>query len=149
MTPELFFSATAATSILNIGHWESFVTRVARHTPGTDRFEYYDQKYWGDVFYKPNHDLYYLENKLQFLDQETEWFYNKDTRRLHLKTRSNRHPCELRVQARVQEYAFRICNTQYLTLRDLTFFGTTVWAATLGFKDSLLGMPVQQCHDCS
>ena len=97
-------------------------------------------KHWGTANYKPQHDLYYLENKLQFLDQETEWFYDRFTRRLHLKTRGNQHPCGLRVQARVQEYAFRMIDVLHLTLQEMTFFGTTVWAGSLGFNDDVNGL---------
>ena len=125
-------NATGASAILNIGHWKSFATTVFNHSPGSDRFNYFDQKHWGTPKYKASHDLYYLENKLQFLDQETEWFFERGTRRLHVKTRGDQHPCELRVQARVQEYAFRIVNVQHLTLEDMTFFGTTVFAASIG-----------------
>ena len=132
-------NATGASAILNIGHWKSFATTVVSHSPGSNNFTYFDMKHWGTPKYKPAHDLFYLENKLQFLDQETEWFFDTGTRRLHLKTRDDEHPCGLRVQARVQAYAFRIIDTLHLTLEDMTFWATTVWAASIGAADDVNG----------
>ena len=62
---------------------------------------------------------------------EAEWFYNVETRRLHVRTRGDQHPCFLHVQARVQTYALRISNSTHLTLDHLHFFATTVWAGAL------------------
>ena len=138
-------NATGASAILNIGHWKSFATTVVSHSPGSDNFTYFDMKHWGTPKYKPAHDLYYLENKLQFLDQETEWFYDTGARRLHLKTRNDEHPCGLRVQARVQAYAFRIIDTLHLTLEDMTFWATTVWAASIGAADDVNGKRLYAC----
>ena len=72
--------------------------------------------------------------------QETEWFFDRENRTLHVKTRGDQHPCDLRVLVRVQEYAFRIIDTSHLVLRDLNFFGTGVWAASLGHSDSVTGI---------
>jgi hypothetical protein len=39
-----------------------------------------------------------------------------------------------------QEYALRIIDTQHLILRDLNFFATTVWTASLGHSDTVKGI---------
>lgn len=69
--------------------------------------------------------------KLVLNQVEAEWFYNVETRRLHVRTRGDQHPCFLHVQARVQTYALRISNSTNLILDHLHFFATTVWAGAL------------------
>ena len=125
-------NATGASAILNIGHWKTFTTTVKHHSPGSSSFTYMKKRRWGTPKYSADHDLFYLENKLQFLDTETEWFYDKYDRSLHVKTRGDVHPCDLRVQVRVQTYAFRIVQSKYVAIQNLRFFGTTLWTSYLG-----------------
>lgn len=76
-------NATGASGILNIKHWFTFSAPVSHHIPGSNSFEYYKQPGWTGNKYRAEHDLYYLENKLEFLSAPTEWFYDRATRRLH------------------------------------------------------------------
>ena len=45
-----------------------------------------------------------------------------------MKTRGNRDPAAMRVQARVQDYALAITDASFVTVRDLRLFATTVYA---------------------
>ena len=133
---------TGASVVLTFRGWKTVSTMVVDHKRGSDRFSYFHQPEWGTM--AGNNagrvDLYYLENKLQFLDVETEWYYERATRRLHVRTRNDEHPCKLHVQARTQSYAFRIADTKHLVLQDLTFFATTIWAGALDDTDSVNGI---------
>lgn len=137
--------AKGATVVMNFRGWKTVSTVVLSHERGRegrgDRFSYQYQSEWGI----PRHenakvDLYYLENKLQFLDVETEWFYDPVNRRLHVRTRNDEHPCFLRILARTQTYALKISDTRHLVLRDMSFFATTIWAGALGLSDGVNGI---------
>lgn len=151
--------ATGASVVLNFRGWKTVSTTVLEHKSGSDRFSYSYQPEWGTMTGSTvgRVDLYYLENKLEFLDVETEWYYDQVTRRLHVRTRNDEHPCKLRIQARTQSYAFMIGDTKHLVLQDLSFFATTIWAGALGHADSINGVifdsldfrfPHAVCHVC-
>jgi hypothetical protein len=132
-------NATSATAILNIGHWVTVAGSVATHTAGSATFGYYTVPGWKANKYVASHSTYYLENKLQMLDIETEWWYDQTGRRIHVLTNGNISPAVsgLRVQARVQTYALRMIDVSWVTVSKLNFIGTTVWAGSMGHADSI------------
>lgn len=132
--------ATGASAILNIGHWYTFAQTIDSHTRGTNTLYYYKHPKWSFSKFVPEDVSYYLENKLEFLDTETEWWYDQSTRKIHVKTRGDVNPATLRVQIRVQDYAIRICDTTNLRLEKIKFFMTTVWAASVGWNDDVTGI---------
>ena len=135
------FNATGASVVLKMSGDRSWATTVTLHAEGANSMTYSDMPEFDLKLFNGEADgHYFLENKLQFLDEETEWFFDKEARTLHLKTKGDQHPCELHIQARVQEHAFRIIDTQHLALRGLKFFGASVWAASLGHSDSVHGI---------
>lgn len=125
-------NATGAAAVLNIGHWFSYGALVLSHAPGSRNFTYERDAGgggWKSAKYKPTADLYFLEGALALLDAETEWHYERATRELHLRTRGDADPNDgMRVHARVQEYALAIGGCSHVTVRDLAFFATTVYA---------------------
>ena len=75
----LNLNVTGAMAILNIGSWETFVSEVLWHQPGSDNFTYEDD--FGNIKFK--HQQYYLEASLELLDHPEEWFYDMDSKMLH------------------------------------------------------------------
>lgn len=133
-------NATGASAILNIGHWFTFAATVLSHVPGTANFTYQRDSGgggWKAAKYKPTADLYYLEGSLSLLDAETEWHYERATRKVYLKTRGNADPNDVgavggRVSCRVQEYAIAMMGVSHVVLKDIGFFATTAYAGGEG-----------------
>ena len=133
---------TGASAILNIKHWFTFATSVEWHNPGENSFTYRKQPGWKGSKYVPSHDLFYLENKPELISQETEWHYDKNDRvlRLALKGGANARISSLKIGLRVQEYAFRCTHSTYVTLKNMGFHGTTVWAGAIKFNENVRGI---------
>lgn len=92
------FSATGAMAILNIGSFNTFTAAVKSHKQGDGYFTYADT--FGPIKFKPSHNQYFLEDKLEFLDKAGEWFYNKKTKTVYVKTPDGKSP-EGRVRGKV------------------------------------------------
>lgn len=74
---------------------------------------------------------YFLEDKLEFLDQPEEWFYDQGTRTLYVMTADGRSPGGRDVRGKVMTYAFNFTDCGHVIFQQRTFFGTTMWASTL------------------
>ncbi|MBC8401018.1 MAG: T9SS type A sorting domain-containing protein [Candidatus Marinimicrobia bacterium] len=133
----LGFSAEGALAILNIGSFRSYTRYVTSHFAGSNTFNY-------DLIpgsaYRTKHHNYFLEKKLEFMDQETEWFYDHITNELYLWAPDNTDPNSLNITGKVQAYAMQIENSSFLEISGLQFFGTT-------FKiDNSNDIHIDSCH---
>ncbi|KAJ7389485.1 hypothetical protein OS493_031457 [Desmophyllum pertusum] len=126
-----------AMAILNIGSFNTFTAIVKSHTPGQNLFTYDDT--FGAIKFKPSFNQYFLEDKLEFLDNAGEWFYDKSTKTVYVKTMDGKSP-EGRIRGKVQTYAFTISNCQHLHFKQLTFFGTTIKARPAHRRDVINGL---------
>ena len=71
---------TGAMAILNVGSWQTWVREVLHHEPGNNNFTYNDD--FGNINFK--NQQYYLEASMELLDSPEEWFYDMNTKILHL-----------------------------------------------------------------
>ena len=124
---------TDAIAILNVGSYKTWTRKVLTHTGNI--FTYDTVPEW-----KTKHHDYYIEGKLDLLDQENEWFFNTQTRELYLYPPNGSNPNELEIRGKVQSYAFQIANSDYVKIKNLEFFGTT-----FKFDNSDYGL-VQDCN---
>ena len=90
---------TGAMAILNIGSFNTFTAEVQSHMPGQNFFTYKDT--FGGIKFKPGHNQYFLEDKLEFLDNAGEWLYDKTTKTVYVKTMDGKSP-EGRIQGKVK-----------------------------------------------
>ena len=107
-----------AIAILNVGSYKTWTRKVLSHSGNT--FTYDPVPEW-----KTKHHDYYLEGKLDFLDVESEWFYDPETGDLYFYPPAGVNPNEIEIRGKTQSYAFEIINSDYVTIKDLEFFGTT------------------------
>ena len=128
-------NATGAMAILNIGSFDTFTAVVEKHSPGSDKFTYNDT--FGNIHFKASHNQYFLEDKLEFLDQPEEWFYDVTSSTLYVWTRDGENPDGHDVRGKVQTYAFNITNCTDVVFDHMTFFATTLWASSIG-PDNLI-----------
>ena len=74
--------------------------------------------------WKTKHHYYYLENHLQFLNSQNEWFFDTNDNYLYVRLTNDVHPNSVQIRAKFQTYAFNIINHN-VNIYNLTFFGTT------------------------
>ena len=113
------FNIEGATAILNVGSFKTYTREVLTHNGNT--FTYEPVPLW-----KTKHHDYFLEKKLEFLDSEGEWFYDPDLSKVYFWPPNNTNPNALNIRGKVQSYAFEINNSDYVEIRNLEFFGTTI-----------------------
>ena len=109
---------TNAIAILNVGSFKTWTRRVTTHTGNT--FTYDPVPEW-----KTKHHDYYIEGKLELLDNENEWFFEEETKELYFYPPNGNNPNNLEIRGKVQSYAFEIENSDYVQIQNLEFFGTT------------------------
>ena len=129
-------NATGAVAILNVGSFNTFNAIVQSHKPGTPSFKYHDT--FGPIKFNPAMNQYFLEDKLEFLDQPEEWFYDKATRTVYVMTPDGQSPEGRDVRGKVMTYSFNITDCSHVTIQKLTFFGTTLWASTMDTKSNFI-----------
>ena len=107
-----------AIAILNVGSFKTWTRRVLTHSGNT--FTYDPVPGW-----KTKHHDYFLEGMLEFLDAETEWFFDIETKMLYFWAPNAADPNELHIRGKVKSYAFEISNSDHVQIKNLEFFGTT------------------------
>ena len=135
-------NATGAMAVLNIGSWMTWAGKVEKHTPGEDNFTYNLHKVPGHVAFEPHNSRYFLEDKLEFLDSPSEWYYDSNTKKLYLWTEASDHPLNHEVTGKTTAYSFRITGTSsWIVLSNLSFFASTVY---IGDKSN--NIKLDSCH---
>ena len=111
-----------AIAILNLGSFRTWSRLVTSHTGNT--FTYATVPSW-----KTKHHYYYLEGRYEFLDQAGEWWYDtyQNTDSLYYFPENSINPNKLNLRGKVQSYAFTVTNSDYVHIKNLEFFGTTVY----------------------
>ena len=111
-----------AIAILNLGSFRTWSRLVATHSGNT--FTYSSVPNW-----KTKHHYYYLEGRREFLDQAGEWWYdtynNADS--LYYYAENGVNPNRLDFRGKVQSYAFSVTSSEYVQIKNLEFFATTVY----------------------
>lgn len=119
-------NATDAMAILNIGSFNTFVAKVISSSKGSFT---YNNTFHSDHF-KPKLNQYFLEDKLELLDQPGEWFYDKTSKTVYVWSLDGKNPKSKEVRGKNQTYAFTITDSRYVVFKNLIFFATTLHAYT-------------------
>ena len=129
-------NATGAMAVLNIGSFDTFVRPVLQHEPGSASFSYNHDM--GDIHWVAKHNQYYFEASLALLDNPGEWFYDVETKTLHLIPPSGDCPEIERtsLRGRTIDYSVTITNTTGLTIANMTFLASTINAYSVDHEDS-------------
>ena len=83
-------------------------------TSGGDRFTYRDDL-GAKLNFKPKNCIYFLEDKLEFLDNPGEWFYDKTSRTLYVMTPDGGSPEGRDVRGKVLKH-LHFCIVIWYTL---------------------------------
>ncbi len=118
---------TGAIAILNVGSFKTSAAPVTKHTAGQEQFEW-DPSFTDPylTWQKPDHAYYFMEGKLNLLDQPGEWYYDQATRELYLMTKDGSHPDSAKIRGKVQSYAITLEESHHVTIQDIGFMGTTL-----------------------
>lgn len=140
-------NATGAIAILNIGSWLTWAGLVNSHAPGKSNFTYRLDSPVSQVAFQPGRCRYFLEDKLDFLDSPTEWFYDKETKNLYLWTKDGDTPENHDIIGKTSSYAFTITNNcSWIKLIKLNFFATTVYISGHNETDDVKGIELSSCY---
>lgn len=111
---------------LNVGSFKSYTKIVNGETIDANnniiRLNYEPVDLW-----KTKHHYYYLENKLEYLNSENEWYFDNDTKYLYVRLSDDAQPSLNQIRAKVSSYALNI-NSKSVSIRDINFFGLTLKA---------------------
>ncbi len=112
------FNIEGATAILNVGSFKTYSRKVLTHNGATFTYDPVD-------LWKTKHHDYFLENKIEFLDTQGEWYYNRDSSKVYFWPYNNMNPNLLNIIGKTQSYAFEINNSNYVEIKNIEFFSTT------------------------
>jgi len=118
-------------AVLNVGSWDTYLRVVENHAPGKDRFNYARDMQERlaieeTVKTKPaGYDHYYLYGKLEALDAPGEWFWDSDTKLLHVWLPDGSSPADHRMQVKRREYGFMVNGVSDVEIVGFDFFGCT------------------------
>jgi len=131
-----WIDATGAIAVLNIGSWDTFVSKVLAHKRGQDWFDFNNT--WGHMEHlKPEHGQYFLEAKLDFLDSEEEWFI--DEKYIYVWAPEGKNPTNSKVMGKTSSFAFSIANSSNIVFRNMDFFATAIKTLPHSKRASLVG----------
>ena len=141
-------NATGAIAVLNIGSFLTWAGMVEKHNPGENSFKYDLQKVPALVVsYNASNCRYFLEDKLEFLDSPSEWFYDKTTKDLYLWTKNSDHPLNHDIQGKRITYAFTITrSSSWIILSGLNFFATTVHVGGKDASEDVHNIKLESLH---
>ena len=149
--------ATGAIAIMNLGSWLNWAQVVSEHTPGTSNFTYSTDfsgsgtamknaannmlstgTFWANKNGKYEEGHYYLEGKLELLDSENEWFFDKNDKTVYLWAPNNVDPNTLQVRGKNQTYGLTVRNSSNVIIEGVDFFATAftvISSQDITFKD--------------
>ena len=118
------FDVTGSLINLNVGSFRSYTKVVNSQslddTNNVIRLSYDEVGTW-----KEKHHYYYLENKLQYLNSENEWFFDNDTKYLYVWLPNDAVPNLTNIRVKQQSYSLNI-TADDVSVENINFFSTTL-----------------------
>ena len=130
------FDLTGALANLNVGSFRTYTKKINSQTLDNAN-ELVRLSYDNTAGWKEKHHYYYLENKLEFLNSENEWFFDNSTKYLYVWLEGDAVPNSQSIRAKVQSYSLNV-TADDVTVENINFFGTTLkgnGAANLTVRD--------------
>jgi len=125
---------TGAVVIANTRHFETYTRAVTSHAAGSNAFDHgITPFFWGSKSY------YYLQAKLNLLDQDKEWHIDATNNMAYLWAPGGGAPTG-KIRGRNQQFAIDASNWNYVTFKGLNFFATNI---QLKASESIT---IEDCH---
>jgi hypothetical protein len=109
---------------LNIGSFKTYTKVVNSQSLDTTN-NLIRLSYDNVDLFKTKHHYYYLENKLEYLNSENEWFFDDSTKYLYVWLPSDAVPSLTNIRAKQQSYSLNV-TADDVTVEDINFFSTTL-----------------------
>ena len=117
-------NATGALGILNLYSCDTGIQRITRHDAADPGVLGYNATWKGLCDdYRGGFGRYFLEGKLEFLDHDEEWHFDRDQQ---LVKRASAPRAEAEVRGRVSEYALAVNGASWLAISNISFHATTL-----------------------
>ena len=114
-------SLKGAIVVANVGSFDTWTREITVHEADTNTFEYNKTV---RVVNNQKHYYYFVQNKKELLDNDDEWYFDKDTKTAYLYSSTGTPSGAIR--AKKQPYAIRVGGWEHVTVRNLDFFATTL-----------------------
>ena len=108
---------------LNVGSFKSY-TKIVKETNIDSSNNIIRLNYDQVDLWKTKHHYYYLENKLEYLNSENEWYFDNENKYLYVRLSRHQIPSNLNIRAKVENYALNI-SAKNVKIEKINFFGTT------------------------
>ncbi len=128
-------SPVGSIAVMNIGSWSSWA-RIITEQSAPNEFIYQPQITTNQL--NVREQVFFLEGKLDYLDAQTEWFYDPPTKELYLWPKGGGVPSGT-IEGKVQSYALTFNDCMHVELRGINFYGTTF------SMDNCVDMLVEDC----
>ena len=115
------FHLENALAILNVGSFRTYTREVLEHQKGERIFRYKPVPRSG---YRTKQHFAYFEGKLEFLDQENEWFYDRETKTLYAWFPDRKAP-EYPVKGKIRTFTLSVSESSNIKILGLNFFAST------------------------
>ena len=112
---------------LNVGSFKTYTKKV-NSTNIDDVNNIVRLTYNPVALWKEKHHYYYLENKLEFLNSQNEWFFDDSTKYLYVWLNNNETPGLDDMRAKINTYALDIRQNN-VSISNINFFATTLKAS--------------------
>lgn len=111
---------TGAVVIANTRHFDTYTREVTAHSAGSNAFDHGTTTFfWGSKSY------YFLQGALSLLDQDKEWHIDAGNNMAYLWAPNGGIPTG-DIRARTQQFVIDANNWNYVTIKGLDFFATTI-----------------------
>ena len=122
---------------MNVGSFKTFNREITSHNAQENFFSY-------DIVpnntYRDKHHHFFVEGKLDLLDQPNEWYYDTTSKSLYLYADNGQNPNGREIKGKVQDYAFTFYNCSNVSIKKINFFSTTF------FAKSSNNIIIEECH---
>ena len=118
------FDVSGSLINLNIGSFKSY-TKIVNSSVLDNASNYIRLTYDPVQLYKTKHHYYYLENKLEYLNSQNEWFFDNNSKYLYVWLENNEIPDLQSIRAKVQTYSLNI-TTNDVSIENINLFSTTI-----------------------
>ena len=115
---------TGAIAILNIGSFKTTSEKVKSWDASTGKFTYEPVD---DSDYMTKHHYYFLEQKLEFIDQPGEWYNDPETKTIYYMPPTGQNPKDMNIRAKTQAFALKFYKCESVNFDGFKFFATTFY----------------------
>ena len=122
---------TGGYAVLNIGHWLTWTRPITKHDAGSDNFHYCTNNFFARYAQYDNvkhkFSSYHIIG-LAALDQENEFWYDKDAKMVYYKPPQGMDPNEMDLSGRVRDFGIDLNKCSNIQIQDISFIGAGFWA---------------------